>query len=93
MRCTAIALQASAAQGGFERLQAAQSQRGRNQSQVEKTLETCHFSLGNGGGGIRTLEGPGRPLAVFKTAAFDRSATPPGCWIAHARASLQRGPD
>jgi hypothetical protein len=33
--------------------------------------------LYSGGGGIRTLEGPGRPLAVFKTAAFDRSATPP----------------
>src|SRR5262245_56165035 len=31
----------------------------------------------SGGGGIRTLEGRGPPLAVFKTAAFDRSATPP----------------
>ena len=31
----------------------------------------------SGGGGIRTPEGPRRPLAVFKTAAFDRSATPP----------------
>jgi hypothetical protein len=78
MRCAAIALQSSAAQGGFERLQAAQSQRARDQPQVEKTLETCHFSLVSGGGGIRTLEGPRWPLTVFKTAAFNRSATPPG---------------
>ena len=31
---------------------------------------------GGGGGGIRTHEGRG-PLAVFKTAALNRSATPP----------------
>jgi hypothetical protein len=32
----------------------------------------------NGGGGIRTLVGPIRPETVFETAAFNRSATPPG---------------
>jgi hypothetical protein len=78
MRCAAIALQSSAAQGGFERLQAAQSRQRLGQGAVRKNLETGHFSLGNGGGGIRTLEGPKWPLTVFKTAAFNRSATPPG---------------
>ena len=32
--------------------------------------------LNGGGGGIRTLEGLS-PLPVFKTGAFNRSATPP----------------
>jgi hypothetical protein len=32
----------------------------------------------SGGGGIRTHEGPEWPLPVFKTGAFNRSATPPG---------------
>ena len=34
-------------------------------------------SQGSGGGGIRTLDGPNRPITVFETAAFNRSATPP----------------
>src|SRR5919205_4470758 len=39
----------------------------------------------SGGGGIRT-PGPGRPgTAVFKTAAFDRSATPPESRLAARR--------
>jgi hypothetical protein len=79
MRCAAIALQSSAAQGGFERLQAAQSRPGRNHRRLTKSLEMHHLSLENGGGGIRTLEGPGWPLTVFKTVAFNRSATPP--WL------------
>ena len=33
---------------------------------------------GSGGGGIRTLERAFSPLPVFKTGAFNRSATPPG---------------
>jgi hypothetical protein len=32
----------------------------------------------NGGGGIRTLVGGISPETVFETAAFNRSATPPG---------------
>src|SRR5690606_15320682 len=32
----------------------------------------------SGGGGIRTLDGPIRPITVFETAAFNHSATPPG---------------
>src|SRR5918992_730437 len=42
----------------------------------------------DGGGGIRTHEGPGWPLAIFKTAAFDHSATPPGRRI-HRRAAAE----
>ena len=38
-----------------------------------------------GGGGIRTLEALSS-LAVFKTAAFNRSATPPSCSVQAARA-------
>ncbi len=34
--------------------------------------------LNNGGGGIRTLVGGISPETVFETAAFNRSATPPG---------------
>jgi hypothetical protein len=77
MRCAAIALQSSAAQGGFERLQAAQSLVARDHQQLAKSLERNYFSLENGGGGIRTPERPQRPLTVFKTVAFVRSATPP----------------
>jgi hypothetical protein len=33
--------------------------------------------LQSGGGGIRTLDGPKRPITVFETAAFNHSATPP----------------
>jgi hypothetical protein len=36
-----------------------------------------HRRLGNGGGGIRTHEGLSS-LPVFKTGAFNHSATPPG---------------
>jgi hypothetical protein len=32
----------------------------------------------DGGGGIRTLVGGISPETVFETAAFNRSATPPG---------------
>ena len=35
----------------------------------------------SGGGGIRTL-GPGARSPVFKTGAFDHSATPPGVSVA-----------
>src|SRR3954447_12402105 len=48
----------------------------------------------SGGGGIRTLEGPGRPLAVFKTAAFVHSATPPVAIVrlaAGGRGARRRG--
>ena len=36
---------------------------------------------GNGGGGIRTLVGGNSPETVFETAAFNRSATPPGVGV------------
>jgi hypothetical protein len=52
MRCAAIALLSSASQVGFERLQAAHSQRGRDQPQVEKTLETCRFRFETEGEGF-----------------------------------------
>jgi hypothetical protein len=44
--------------------------------------------LNGGGGGIRTLEALSS-LAVFKTAAFNRSATPPLGSVQVARAGLQ----
>ena len=42
------------------------------------SLLNSHFCSLSGGGGIRTLETPFESLAVFKTAPFDRSGTPPG---------------
>src|SRR5436305_1928604 len=43
-----------------------------------ETLLSPSFAANSGGGGIRTLE-TGQPrLTVFKTVAFNRSATPPG---------------
>ena len=42
----------------------------------QKSLETLNYNDG-GGGGIRTHERVA-PLSVFKTDAFNRSATPPG---------------
>ncbi len=38
----------------------------------------CPDTSQNGGGGIRTLVGGKPPETVFETAAFNRSATPPG---------------
>jgi hypothetical protein len=43
-----------------------------------KSGATERLSLASGGGGIRTHEAAGRGLPVFKTGAFNRSATPPG---------------
>jgi hypothetical protein len=49
------------------------------------TLHECRHTFAslmiaavNGGGGIRTLVGGKPPETVFETAAFNRSATPPG---------------
>ena len=42
-----------------------------------RTWEEFLAGSGNGGGGIRT-RGPRERTPVFKTGAFDRSATPPG---------------
>ncbi len=35
------------------------------------------WTVRSGEGGIRTLDGPNRPITVFETAAFNRSATSP----------------
>ncbi len=47
-----------------------------------------HFDTSSGGGGIRTLDGPIRPITVFETAAFNHSATPPG--VARAAFAVPR---
>src|SRR5579875_1884257 len=46
----------------------------------------------DGGGGIRTLVGGISPETVFETAAFNRSATPPGARLAR-RLAIARGRD
>jgi hypothetical protein len=48
---------------------------GRNPSEISAMPESTHIGSG-GGGGIRTHETVAR-LPVFKTGAFNRSATPP----------------
>ncbi len=43
----------------------------------EMNLPGARSGCISGGGGIRTLDGPKRPITVFETAAFNHSATPP----------------
>jgi hypothetical protein len=45
--------------------------------QRETARKRAVLGLSSGGGGIRTLDGPKRPITVFETAAFNHSATPP----------------
>src|SRR5438445_6641997 len=57
----------------------------------------CLETSQNGGGGIRTLVGGKPPETVFETAAFNRSATPPGRstdrLLAGASSSKDQAPD
>ncbi len=45
----------------------------------------------SGGGGIRTHETAQHRLAVFKTAPFDRSGTPPAGQCNYAETDARRG--
>ena len=48
----------------------------RRRARIPSGTASC-FDFGNGGGGIRTHDDP-EAIPVFKTGAFNRSATPPG---------------
>ncbi len=53
----------------------------KSSSQAKQVSNNDPIQAKNGGGGIRTRVGGVTPETVFKTAAFNRSATPPGTGV------------